>query len=327
MNNFMKSKTVRIATVLLMGFCCAGGAWSQAWPSKPIKFIVPFAAGGVTDVVIRTIAPRLSEALGQPIVIENKGGAGGVLGTAQGAKSPPDGYTFVVPAASHTTTPSLYAQLGFDPVKDFAAVTQIVSVPYVLVVPSGSSYNTLAEFLAAAKARPGTMNYGSAGNGSSNHLAGELLAGSAGTSMMHVPYKGSALALSDLLGGQITFMFDTINTSTGYIKANKLRALGVGTLKPSKIMPGVPPIADTIAGFEAVTWVGLLAPAGTPKEIISRMQREVEKVVSQSDIQERLSASGAEPVASTPEQFGTYINAEISKWARLVKQARIAQVQ
>jgi len=327
MRTLNRSRFLRLAGALAVGLAFSTGAAAQAWPTKPVRIIIPFAAGGVTDVVIRTIAPKLGEALGQPIVIENKGGAGGTIGTSQGAKAAPDGYTFIAPAASHTTTPSLYSKLDFDPVKDFAAVTQIVTVPYLLVVPSSSPINTLAEFIATAKAKPGTLTFGSAGNGSSNHLAGELLAGSIGAPLVHVPYKGSAPALTDLLGGQLSFTFDTINTSTQYVKTGRLRVLGVGTTKRSKILPDVAPIADTVPGFEAVTWIGLLAPAGTPKEIVARMQREIEKIVNLPEIQERLSASGAEPVASTPEQFGAYIASEVAKWDRVVKQAKIPAVQ
>jgi tripartite-type tricarboxylate transporter receptor subunit TctC len=300
---------------------------ADPWPSKPIKFLVPFAAGGVADVVVRAITPKLTEALGQPIVIENKGGAGGTLGTSQGAKAAPDGYTFIVPAASHTTTPSLYTTLDFDPVKDFVAVTEIAAVPYLLVVPASSPIHSLNEFIATAKAKPGTLTYGSAGNGSSNHLAGELLAAQIGSPLLHVPYKGSAPALIDVLGGQLSFMFDTINTSTQHIKAGKLRALGVGTTKRSTLMPDVAPIADTLPGFEAATWVGLLAPAGTPKEIVARMQAEVAKVLHSPEVQEKLSATGAEPVGNTPEQFGAYVASEVAKWDRVVKQARIPPVQ
>jgi tripartite-type tricarboxylate transporter receptor subunit TctC len=319
-------RRLAIAAVVA-GACLSFGASAQPWPNKPIKFIVPFAAGGVADVVTRTVTPKLSEALGQPIVVENKGGAGGTIGTSQGAKAAADGYTFVVPAASHTTTPSLYTKLDFDPVKDFAAVTQIVAVPYLLVVPASSPMMSLGDFISNAKANPGKLTFGSAGNGSSNHLAGELLASAIGAPLVHVPYKGSAPALVDLLGGQIAFMFDTINTSTGHIKGGKLRALGVGTTKRSRLMPDVPPIADTIPGFEAATWIGLLAPAGTPKEIVARMQQEIAKVVSSPDVQQKLYTSGAEPVASTPEQFGAYIASEVRKWDRVVKQAKIPPVQ
>ena len=302
-------------------------AHAQAWPNKPIRFIVPFAAGGVADVVTRAVTPKLSEALGQAIVVENKGGAGGTLGTSQGAKSPADGYTFVVPAASHTTTPSLYTKLDFDPVKDFVAVTKIADVPYLLVVPASSPIKTFDEFVREAKANPGKLTYGSAGNGSSNHLAGELLASQIGGSLLHVPYKGSAPALIDLLGGNLAFMFDTINTSNQHIKGGKLRALGVGTQKRSTLMPEVAPISEKVPGFEAATWVGLLAPAGTPKEIVDRMQQEIAKVLRSPEVQEKLSASGAEPVGNTPEQFGAYVAAEVQKWDRVVKAAKIPPVQ
>src|SRR5688572_17447892 len=318
---------LRLPAAVLLGACLSFGASAQPWPNKPIKFLVPFAAGGVADVVTRAVTPKLSEALGQPIVVENKGGAGGTLGTSQGAKAAPDGYTFVVPAASHTTTPSLYTKLDFDPVKDFVAVTKIADVPYLLVVPASSPLKSLNEFITFAKANPGKLTFGSAGNGSSNHLAGELLAGQIGAQLLHVPYKGSAPALIDLLGGQLAFMFDTINTSNQHIKAGKLRALGVGTQKRSTLMPDVAPISETVPGFEAATWVGLLAPAGTPKEIVERMQQEIAKVVRSPEVQEKLSASGAEPVGNPPEQFGAYLAAEVQKWERVVKQAKIPPVQ
>ena len=315
------------SAALLAGTAFSLGAAAQAWPTKPIRFIVPFAAGGVADVITRTVTPKLAEALDQPIVIENRGGAGGTLGTSQGAKAAPDGYTFVVPAASHTTTPSLYSKLDFDPVKDFVAVTKIADVPYLLVVPASSTTKNLNEFIAAAKASPGKLTYGSAGNGSSNHLAGELFAAQIGTTLLHVPYKGSAPALVDLLSGQISFMFDTVNTSAQHIKGGKLRALGVGTGQRSALVPDVPPIADTLAGFEATTWVGLLAPAGTPRDIVARTQRELAKIVRSPEVRERLSATGAEPVGNAPEQFGAYLVSEVKKWERVVKQANIPQVQ
>ena len=207
------------------------------------------------------------------------------------------------------------------------AVTKIADVPYLLVVPASSPLKTLGEFITFAKANPGKLTFGSAGNGSSNHLAGELLAGQIGAQLLHVPYKGSAPALIDLLGGQLAFMFDTINTSNQHIKAGKLRALGVGTQKRSTLMPDVAPISETVPGFEAATWVGLLAPAGTPREIVDRMQQEIAKVVRSPEVQEKLSASGAEPVGNSPAEFGAYIAAEVQKWDRVVKQAKIPPVQ
>lgn len=322
----------RTTRPLLLAAATAGAllslpALAQSWPAKPLRFIVPFAAGGVADVVTRAVTPRLSEALGQAIIIDNRGGAGGTLGTAMGARAAPDGYTFITPAGSHVTTPSLYSKLDFDPVKDFAAVTKIADVPYLLVVPAASPIKSLADFIAAAKASPGTLTYGSAGNGSSNHLAGELLAARIGAGLLHVPYKGSAPALVDVLSGQLAFMFDTVNTSTRFIQTGRLRAVGIGTAKRSTLIPDVPPIADTLPGFEAVTWVGLLAPAGTPRAIITRLQTEVASVVRSPEVRERFSASGAEPVANTPEQFGAYLAAEVKKWGQVVRQAKIPPVQ
>jgi tripartite-type tricarboxylate transporter receptor subunit TctC len=303
-------------------------ALAQAWPAKPIRVIVPFATGGVTDVVIRTIAPKLGEALGQPIVVENKGGAGGTIGTALGAQAPGDGYTFVAPAASHTTTPGLYSKLSFDPVKDFVAVTQIVTVPYLLVTSPTLPASNVKEFLALAKSKPDSLTYGSAGNGSSNHLAGELFEIMGGVELVHSPYKGSGPALTDLMGGHIAFMFDPINTSSQHVRAGKLKALGVGSLKRVKALPDIPTIDEQgLKGFEAVTWIGLLAPAGTPREIVTRMQREVAKVLQVPEVQERLASAGAEPVGSTPEEFDAYMKAEFQKWGEVIRKAKVAPVQ
>jgi len=217
--------------------------------------------------------------------------------------------------------------MPYDHVKDFVPIVLVAGVPNVLVVHPSVPANSVQELIAYGKANPGKLNFASSGAGTSIHLAGELFKVSTGVQMQHVPYKGSAPALIDLLGGQLAFMFDTINTSQQHIKAGKLRALGVGTTKRSTLMPDVAPIADTLTGFEAATWVGLLAPAGTPKEIVNRMQQEIAKVVRSPEVREKLSASGAEPVANTPEQFGAYLAAEVAKWERVVKQAKIPPVQ
>lgn len=321
-----RTATACLLAALLLPF--AGGALAQAWPHKPIKFIVPFATGGVTDVVARTIAPKLGEALGQPIVVENKGGAGGTIGTALGAQAPADGYTFTIPAASHTTTPGLYTKLPFDPVKDFAAVTQLVTVPYILVVSPTVPANNVREFLALAKSKPGTLVYGSAGNGSSNHLAGELLEIMGGVDLLHSPYKGSGPALADLMGGHIAFMFDPINTSVQHIKTGKLKALGVGTRKRSSAMPDVPTIDESgLKGFEAATWIGVLAPAGTPAAIVARMHDEIVKVLQIPEVQQRLSSQGAEPVGSSPAQFDAFMKSEIAKWGDVIRKANVKPVQ
>ena len=320
---------LRIATLAVLGVLLApAAALADTWPSKPIKVIIPFAAGGVTDVVVRTITPKLTEALGQPVVVENKGGAGGTIGTALGAQAAPDGYTFVAPAASHTTTPGLYSQLPFDPINDFVAVTQIVQVPYLLVANPSFPASNAKEFVALAKSKPNTLVYGSAGNGSSNHLAGELLEILAGVELVHSPYKGSAPALKDLMGGHIAFMFDPMNTSTQHVRGGTLKAIGIGTLTRSKALPDVPTLDEQgIKGYEAATWIGLLAPKGTPKEIVERMNREVVKALQDPAVHERLAGLGAEPVGSTPAEFDAYVKSEMKKWGEVIRKAKVAKVQ
>jgi tripartite-type tricarboxylate transporter receptor subunit TctC len=313
-------KVLVLAALLLQ----SAAALAQTYPAKPIKAIVPFAPGGVTDVVARIVFPKAAEFLGQPIIIENHGGAGGTLGTAIGAKAAPDGYTLTIPAASHTTTPSLYSRLPFDPVKDFSGVTELVLVPYMLVVPASIPAKTVKDFIAYVKANPKTVNFGSAGNGSSNHLAGELLRIMSGTQMVHVPYKGSAPALTDLMGGHLTFMFDTINTSLGHIKAGNLRALAIGTLKPSRAAPGVPTVSESgLPGFEANTWIGVLAPSGTPRDVVSKLNGAMVKALALPEIQEKLSGQGAEPVGSSPEEFDAFIKSEIAKWGKVIRDAGV----
>lgn len=314
--------------VALAAVCPSLAGAADPYPSRPIRIIVPFAPGGVADVVIRTVSPALGETLGQPIVVENKGGGGGTLGTALAAQAAPDGYTFVAPAASHTTTPELYTKLPFDPIKDFAAVTQIAVVPYLLVVNPSLPVNNLQEFIALAKSKPNTLTYGSAGSGSSNHLAGELFASMAGVQLTHTPYKGSGPALTDVMGGHLSFMFDAVNTSLANIKSGRLKALGVGTLSKSRTVPELPTISDSgLKGFEAVTWVGLLAPAGTPKEVIDRVNRAIVEVIARPDVRDKLLAQGAEPVGSSPAAFDATVRSELNKWTGVIRKAGIPKVQ
>ncbi len=328
MQNLAKYRMAVIAVVAALAAPFSLDAAAQDWPSKPVKFIVPFAAGGVTDVVVRAIAPKLGDALGQPIVVENRGGAGGTLGTSLAAQAAPDGYTFVTPAASHATTPGLYSKLPFDPVGDFIAVTQFVTVPYILVVNPEFPVANVSDFIALARAKPGTLTYGSAGSGSSNHLAGALFGMMANIDIVHSPYKGSAPALTDLMGGHIAFMFDPLNTSVPHLRTGKLKALGVGTAKRASAVPDVPTIAESgLEGFEAATWIGLLAPAGTPSAIVDRMNREVLKVLQLPEVRERLSAQGAEPVGSSPAEFDAFMKSEISKWGDVIRKAKVPMVQ
>ena len=318
----MKRSSAALIFTALAALPCA--ALAQAYPTKPIRVIVPFAPGGVADVVGRTITPRLSEALGQQILVDNRGGAGGTLGTAIGAKSPPDGYTLILPAASHATTPGLYKKLPFDPVKDFAGVSQLVTVPYLLVIHPSLPAKTVKEFIALAKSKPGELTYGSAGNGSSNHLAGELFKSMSGANIVHIPYKGSAPAMADLLGGHIPFMFDAINTSLPHMKTGRIRAIGIGTLKPSRVAPELPTIASQgLPGYEANTWIGVLAPVGTPREIVNLLNGHIVKILRMPDIQERLSSQGAEPVGSSPEQFDKFLRSEVDKWGKVIRDAKV----
>jgi tripartite-type tricarboxylate transporter receptor subunit TctC len=321
------SKTATVALVLaLLALPCAVNA--QSYPAKPIRVIVPFAAGGVADVVGRIVMAKLTEALHQQVVIDNRGGAGGTIGSDLGAKAPPDGYTLTLPAASHTTTPGLYKKLPFDPVKDFAGITQLVTVPYILVVHPSLPVTSVKQFIALAKSKPGELSYGSAGNGSSNHLAGELFKSMSGTNITHVPYKGSAPAMADLLGGHISFMFDAINTSLPHMKTGRIRALAIGTLKPSPVAPQLPTIASQgLPGYEANTWIGLLAPAGTSREIVNRLNAELVKILKIPEIQERLSSQGAEPVGSSPEQFDAFLRSEVAKWSKVIRDANVPLIE
>lgn len=306
----------------------AGAACAQSYPAKPIRVVVPFAPGGVADVVARTVMPKLSETLHQQIIVDNRGGAGGTIGTDVGAKAPPDGYTLTLPAASHTTTPGLYRKLPFDPVKDFAGITQLVTVPYILVVHPSLPATNVRQFVALAKSKPGELSYGSAGNGSSNHLAGELFKIMSGANITHVPYKGSGPAMADLLGGHISFMFDAINTSLPHMKAGRIRALGIGTLKPSRVAPELPTISSQgLTGYEANTWIGLLAPAATPRDIVTRLNAELVKILKLPEIQERLSSQGAEPVGSSPEQFDAFLRSEVAKWGKVIRDAKVPLVE
>jgi tripartite-type tricarboxylate transporter receptor subunit TctC len=304
------------------------GVAAQSYPTKPIRVVVPFAPGGVADVVARTVMPKLAEALQHQVIVDNRGGAGGTIGTDIGAKALPDGYTLTLPAASHTTTPGLYKKLPFDPVKDFAGITQIVTVPYLLVVHPSLPVTTVNQFVALAKSKPGALSYGSAGNGSSNHLAGELFKIVSGANITHVPYKGSGPAMADLLGGHISFMFDAINTSLPHMKAGRIRALGIGTLKPSRSAPQLSTIASQgLPGYEANTWIGLLAPAGTSREIVNRVNADLVKILKIPDIQERLSSQGAEPVGSSPEQFDAFLRSEVTKWGKVIREAKVPLVE
>jgi tripartite-type tricarboxylate transporter receptor subunit TctC len=298
-------------------------AFAQAWPAKPIKWIVPFAPGGTTDILARTIGEKLSVALGQPVVVENKPGAGGGLGADFVAKAAPDGYTILGGTIStHAINASLYKDLPYDPVKDFVAVTLIARVPNMLVVNNDVPAKTVAELIALMKKNPGTYTFASSGNGTSQHLSGELFKSMAGVDMQHIPYKGSPPALQDVMGGSVTMTFDNITTAWPLAKSGKLRALGVTTAKRSPAAPDVPTLAEAgLTGYEIGSWQGVFAPAGTPPAIIKRLNTEIVKIINLPDVQEKLLLLGAEPVGNSSEEFTVLVKAEGAKWGDIVKKS------
>ncbi|NDP42329.1 MAG: tripartite tricarboxylate transporter substrate binding protein [Aromatoleum sp.] len=317
----MKTMISLFAGVALAALASAAGA--QAWPSKPIKWIVPFAPGGTTDILARTVAEKLQGVLGQPVVIENKPGAGGAVGAEFTAKAAPDGYTIMGGTIStHAINASLYAKLPYDPVKDFAPITLIARVPNMLVINPEVPAKDVKELIALMKANPGKYSFASSGNGTSQHLSGELFKSMAGVEMQHIPYKGSPPALQDVVGGQVTMTFDNITTAWPLAKAGKLRALAVTTAKRSSVAPEVPTLAESgLPGFEVGSWQGVFAPAGTPPQIVRRLNVEIVKILNLPDVRERLSGLGAEIVADSPEEFGALVKSEVVKWADVVKKS------
>jgi len=295
---------------------------ADGWPNKPLRFILPFPPGGGTDILGRLIADRMTAGLGQPVVTENRGGAGGNVGAEAAARSAPDGYTIVLVAPSLAISPSLYSKLNYDPVKDFAPVSLVATVPNVMVTHPSVPADTLAEFIRFAKTKPGGMNFGSGGSGTSNHLAGELFNIVAGVKLVHVPYKGVNLAMNDVLSGQIHLVVIGVPAAAPHIKAGKLRALALVAPQRASALPEVPTVAEAgLPNFEVTTWYGILAPAGTPKPIVTRLNAELVKIMHAPEMKDRLATMATDPVTSTPEEFADYIKREIVKWGEVVRQA------
>jgi tripartite-type tricarboxylate transporter receptor subunit TctC len=310
-------------TVIFAGVCSvlfAAAAPAQTYPSRIIRLVVPFPAGGPTDIVARAITPKLSEALGQQVIIDNRAGAGGVNGTEQVSKAAPDGYTLLMGTIGGlAVSMSLHPNRGYDTLRDFAPITQAVTVTNILVLHPSVPAKTVKDLLALARARPGTLNYGSSGAGTVTHLAGELLKLMARVDIVHVPYKGGAPALTALLSGEVGLSYENGLIVTPHIKSGKIRAIAVTGVQRSKLFPELPTIAETLPGYNASGWYGLVAPAATPKEIINRLNAETVRVLRMPEIVARLSSQTAEPVGSTPEQFTAFIRSEIEKWGKLVK--------
>ena len=314
----MMKHFARIAACIALLFPALAAA--QPWPSKPVKIIVPFPAGGATDVVARLLAQKLGDAWGQAVVVENRSGAGGNIGADVVAKSPPDGYTLLMTSGSIVTAnPYMYKTLPFDPARDFVPITNVATGPQVIVVGSGVEAKDLKEFLAYVKAHPKQVNFGSAGVGTQTHLAAENFMHAAGIDMTHVPYKGEALVINDLMGGQIQAATPNLGAAISQIQGGRLRALAVTSRERSKQLPDVPAVAEIVPGFENAGWFGLMAPTGTPREVIERVQRDSARALASEELRAKLAQQGMEPVGNTPAEFAAAIRAESANWAKVIK--------
>ncbi|WP_453933671.1 Bug family tripartite tricarboxylate transporter substrate binding protein [Acidovorax temperans] len=314
-----------IASAVVLGAGLLGGtsALAQAYPTKPVTIIVPFAAGGTTDILARIIGQALTAELGQSVVVDNRAGAGGNIGGQAAAKAAPDGHTlFMGTVGTHAINASLYKKMPFDPVKDFAPLTRVANVPNLLVANPAQPYKSVKDLIAYAKANPGKVNFGSSGNGSSIHLSGELFKSLAKVDMQHAPYKGSAPAVTDLLGNQIGIMFDNMPSAIQHVRSGKLVPLAVTTAKRSPELPNVPTIAEAgVPGYEATSWFGMFAPAGTPAPVLAKLNAAIVKVLAQPDVKKKINEQGAEVYSETPEQFAAFIQAESVKWGKVVKES------
>ena len=318
--------TIASAAVLGAGLLTHTAAMAQAYPSKPVTIVVPFAAGGATDILARIIGQALTTELGQSVIVDNRAGAGGNIGASMAAKSPADGYTlFMGTVGTHAINAinaSLYKKMPFDPIKDFAPLTRRANVPNLLVANPAQPYKTVKELIAYAKANPGKVNFGSSGNGSSIHLSGELFKSLAKVDMVHVPYKGSAPAVTDLLGNQIGIMFDNMPSAIQHVRSGKLVPIVVTTAKRSPELPNVPSIAEAgVPGYEATSWFGMFAPAGTPAPVLAKLNAALVKVLAQPDVKKKINEQGAETYSETPAQFAAFIQAESVKWGKVVKES------
>ncbi|SAI65832.1 lipoprotein [Bordetella ansorpii] len=313
-----------------LGAACAAAllpAWARAasaWPARAVNFIVPFPPGGPVDTTARFTTQPLGQIWSQPTMVDNRSGAGGIVGAQYAAKAEPDGYSFLFASIHHAVLPSLRENLSYDIVKDFESVGMAAVFPIVLVVHPSLPVNNIAELIAHAKARPGTLSFSSSGTGGGTHLAGELFNSMAGVKIQHVPYRGSAPAMQDLLGGQVQMMFADGPSAVPQLKAGKVRALGVGNPRRSSLFPEIPTIAESgLPGYEAYSWTGVIAPRGVPKDVIAKLNQDMVKVLSNPDTAKTMLAAGAEPKPGTPAEFGDFLNGEIAKWRDVIRKANI----
>jgi len=316
---------MRRGIIALAALLAASIAWGSDWPTKPVRFIVPYPPGGGTDVIARILQSRLSESLGQSVVIENRGGAGGVLGTEAAAKASPDGYTFLFTLSSPTINPLLY-KVNYDVERDFAPVSLIVSVPQLIAAYPGAPIENVADIVTLAKQHPGTLHFASVGNGTPSHIAGELLKLRASIDIVHVPYKGGGPAVADTLGGQVPLLIVTMPAAMSQVRAGKLRALAVTTRKRNPGAPDIPTVAEAlkVPDYEVDSWYAMFAPAKTPPAIVARMQTEIAHALQQPEIRHKLLEQGGDPVGSTPEQLDHVVKSELRKWGELIREAHIS---
>jgi len=315
---------MRAILIFLASLVCATAVAQTTYPARPVRFIVPSAAGGGTDIIARAISLKLAESLGQPFVVENRPGAGQMIGIELAAKSPADGYTILMAASTLAINPIMYKHVSYDPLRDFAPITQAATLANVIVVHPSLPVKSIAELIAYAKQRPGQLNFASAGIGTSPQMSIELLKSMAGIDMVHIPYKGTAPGVVDLLAGQVLVMAPNLLTALPHIKAGKLRALAVTSVRRSEGLPDVPTVAESgLAGYDSTQWYGVLAPAGTPKEIVARLHEAIVHALRDPEVGKRLAADGAEAVGSGPEEFAAFIKSETEKWARVATAAGI----
>lgn len=324
MTKLKMKKWLSGALVCLSGFSIAGLAHAQSWPTKPIKLIVPYPPGGGTDVIARIVQEPLAKELGQQVIIDNRGGAGGSIGSALAAQSPSDGYTVLFTLSSHTINPAIYSKLPFDTEKDFSSVVTVASLPQILVANPNFPAKTVKEVIEMAKAKPGSISYASVGNGSPGHLAGAMMATDAGVEMTHIPYRGGGPAVTDVIAGQVPLLWVSIPAAAQFVKTGKLKALAVSTVKRSAVFPEVPTMVEAgFKGFEVDSWYAMFVPAKTPQAIIDRINKATVNVLAQPEVKEKLLGQGAEAVGDTPAQLSGVVKKEIAKWKQVVKSANI----
>jgi tripartite-type tricarboxylate transporter receptor subunit TctC len=313
-------RTLLLTSIVVLGAIVSPAFADDKYPAKPVTVVVPQAPGGANDAIARLVAQKLTENLGQQFVVENRPGAGGNIGTALVARAPRDGYTLMLTVNSaHTTNPALYKNPGFDPIKDFEAITPVATSAYLLVANPAFPAKNLKELIDLAKAKPGEIAYASAGNGTPNHLLGEMLKTQAGINLLHIPYKGASASATDLMAGRVPIAFQSMPSVIAFVKTGKMTLLGVANEKRTRFLPDVPALSETLPGFGTTPWYGLFAPAGTPKALISRIHAETVKALNAKDLQDKLAQQGAEVLSSTPEAFAALVKEELPKWAKIVK--------